>query len=69
MAVLVHRMGGCIRKDFSASVTHLVSARTNGEKYRVSRTYSISSLPSAFDELLCGLLRITLAGLFFISLR
>lgn len=29
-------MGGSIRKDFSARVTHLVANCTSGEKYRVS---------------------------------
>ena len=33
---LVHHMGGTIRKDFSAKVTHLVAHSTHGEKYRVS---------------------------------
>ena len=35
MADLVHYMGGGIRKDFSAKVTHLVAMRSGGEKYRV----------------------------------
>ncbi|XP_062412002.1 protein ECT2 isoform X3 [Sardina pilchardus] len=33
---LVHHMGGTIRKDFSAKVTHLVAHSTHGEKYRVA---------------------------------
>uniref|UniRef100_A0AAR2KIU6 Epithelial cell transforming 2 n=1 Tax=Pygocentrus nattereri TaxID=42514 RepID=A0AAR2KIU6_PYGNA len=32
---LVHHMGGTIRKDFSAKVTHLIAYSTHGEKYRV----------------------------------
>uniref|UniRef100_A0AAY4EAN1 Epithelial cell transforming 2 n=1 Tax=Denticeps clupeoides TaxID=299321 RepID=A0AAY4EAN1_9TELE len=32
---LVHHMGGTIRKDFSAKVTHLIAHSTHGEKYRV----------------------------------
>jgi len=35
MADLVHRMGGSIRKDFSAKITHMVANSTSGEKYRV----------------------------------
>ncbi|XP_054916445.1 protein ECT2 isoform X4 [Poeciliopsis prolifica] len=33
---LVHHMGGTIRKDFSAKVTHLVAYSTHGEKYRLA---------------------------------
>uniref|UniRef100_A0A8C9U2P3 Epithelial cell transforming 2 n=1 Tax=Scleropages formosus TaxID=113540 RepID=A0A8C9U2P3_SCLFO len=33
---LVHHMGGTIRKDFSAKVTHLVAHSTHGEKYRLA---------------------------------
>ena len=35
MADLVHRMGGSIRKDFSAKITNLIANSTSGEKYRV----------------------------------
>ncbi|KAI5101689.1 protein ECT2 isoform X4 [Silurus meridionalis] len=33
---LVHHMGGTIRKDFSAKVTHLIAHSTHGEKYRLA---------------------------------
>ncbi|XP_063057906.1 protein ECT2 isoform X3 [Engraulis encrasicolus] len=33
---LVHHMGGTIRKDFSAKVTHLVAHSTHGEKFRLA---------------------------------
>ncbi|XP_027883127.1 protein ECT2 isoform X5 [Xiphophorus couchianus] len=33
---MVHHMGGTIRKDFSAKVTHLVAYSTHGEKYRLA---------------------------------
>ncbi|KAL2089723.1 hypothetical protein ACEWY4_014411 [Coilia grayii] len=33
---LVHHMGGAIRKDFSAKVTHLVAHSTHGEKFRLA---------------------------------
>ncbi|XP_027025772.2 protein ECT2 isoform X2 [Tachysurus fulvidraco] len=33
---LVHHMGGTIRKDFSAKVTHLIAYSTHGEKYRLA---------------------------------
>ncbi|KAG5851500.1 hypothetical protein ANANG_G00094080 [Anguilla anguilla] len=33
---LVHHMGGAIRKDFSAKVTHLIAHSTHGEKYRLA---------------------------------
>ncbi|XP_060797518.1 protein ECT2 isoform X2 [Neoarius graeffei] len=33
---LVHHMGGIIRKDFSAKVTHLIAHSTHGEKYRLA---------------------------------
>ncbi|XP_019904576.2 protein ECT2 isoform X4 [Esox lucius] len=33
---LVHHMGGAIRKDFSAKVTHLIAYSTHGEKYKLA---------------------------------
>jgi len=42
MVDLVHYMGGGIRKDFSAKVTHLVAMRSGGEKYRVSCSFIIT---------------------------
>ncbi|KAG7272234.1 hypothetical protein CRUP_009936 [Coryphaenoides rupestris] len=33
---LVHHMGGTIRKDFSAKVTHLITHSTHGEKYKLA---------------------------------
>jgi len=39
MADLVHRMGGSIRKEFSAKITHLVANGTSGEKYRVCTVF------------------------------
>lgn len=42
MADLVHHMGGGIRRDVSAKVTHLVAMRTGGEKYRVSATLLVA---------------------------
>lgn len=44
MADLVHYMGGGIRKDFSAKVTHLVAMRSGGEKYRVSSCFIFTLL-------------------------
>lgn len=46
MADLVHHMGGGIRRDVSAKVTHLVAMRTGGEKYRVSATLLVALIHS-----------------------
>lgn len=43
---LVHHMGGTIRKDFSAKVTHLIAHSTHGEKYRVC-------VPSIYSLVYC----------------
>nr|AUG84409.1 ECT2 [Platynereis dumerilii] len=41
LAMLVHHMGGGIRRDISARVTHLVANSTSGEKYRLAVSMGI----------------------------
>ncbi|XP_023210075.1 protein ECT2-like [Centruroides sculpturatus] len=33
MATLVHHMGGCVKKEFSSKITHVIANSTLGEKY------------------------------------
>lgn len=38
---LVHHMGGSIRKDMSAKVTHLIANTSGGEKYQYAATFRV----------------------------
>lgn len=41
LALLVHHMGGSVRRDLNASVTHLIANCTSGEKYRTAVSLDI----------------------------
>lgn len=47
---LVHHMGGSIRREFSGRVTQLVANSIHGQKYRVSKLYTVHSRPSSHIE-------------------
>lgn len=38
---LIHHMGGSIRKDMSAKVTHLIANFSGGEKYQYAATFRL----------------------------
>lgn len=38
---LVHHMGGSIRKDMTAKVTHLIANITSGDKYQYATTFRV----------------------------
>ncbi|KAK3094448.1 hypothetical protein FSP39_001856 [Pinctada imbricata] len=46
MVDLIHHMGGSLRKDISAKVTHLVSNCTDGEKYRFAVSFGTPIMSS-----------------------
>lgn len=38
---LIHHMGGSIRKDMSAKVTHLIANVSGGDKYQYAATFRV----------------------------
>jgi len=47
-------MGGSIRKDFSAKITHLVANSSTGEKYRVRTCLVFSPVTLVLDVAITG---------------
>lgn len=41
LITLIHHMGGSIRKDISARVTHLIANCCGGEKYRYATVFRV----------------------------
>lgn len=49
-ATLIHHMGGSIRKEFSANITHVIAKTTRGDKYRYAADMGLPILSEDWLE-------------------
>lgn len=54
LITLIHHMGGSIRKDMSARVTHLIANSSGGEKYKYATTFRVPIVDRAWVERFWG---------------
>ncbi|XP_077293738.1 epithelial cell transforming 2 pebble isoform X3 [Arctopsyche grandis] len=54
LITLIHHMGGSIRKDMSARVTHLIANSSGGEKYKYATTFRVPVVDRAWVERFWG---------------
>ncbi|XP_067014278.2 protein ECT2 [Anabrus simplex] len=50
LILLIHHMGGSIRKDMASKVTHLIANSCGGEKYRYAMTFCVPIMSEAWVD-------------------